>query len=78
MLGKEASARFVGLAEIGLEKGIERGVQHSDDLSGLIVDNGVELLVPEDRDSVSANVVGIGLEVKLLEGREAVERIGSI
>lgn len=75
---QEASTWFVGFAEVRLEKGVEGGIEHSDDLGGLVVDNGVELFVPQYWHCVASNVVWVGLEVELLEGCEAVERVCSV
>lgn len=46
MLRVEAAAGLVGLAQVGLKELVKAVIQHANDLAGLIVYDGVRLLVP--------------------------------
>ena len=54
---------------------VEGAVEHADDLRGLVVDDGLSLLVPQHRHSDDAGVVGLGPGVDLVH---EVETIGTV
>lgn len=54
---------------------IEFRVKHPNDFAALIVDDGLRLLVPEDRHGEASNVVRVGFVVQLAELGESIERI---
>lgn len=57
------------------QQAVEGAIEHTDDLCTLVVDDGFELLVPEDRHSEAAVVVWICFEVEFAVASEAVERV---
>ena len=70
--GEEGSC---GFAQPRGDEGVEGGVEHADDLGGLVVDDGFALAVPEGRDGVAARVVRVGFVVELGVLGEAVEGV---
>ena len=53
----------------------ELAVEHANDLGRLVVDDGRGLLVPQHRHRHAPGVVGVGLDVQLVQAREAVHRV---
>ncbi|KAG9795956.1 hypothetical protein KCU88_g195, partial [Aureobasidium melanogenum] len=63
----KAAAGLVGLTLVGLEKLVERVIQHADDLAGLVVDDGLCFLVPQDRHGVASGILWVSFEVELFQ-----------
>ena len=51
---------------------VERGVEHADDLTALIVDDRLGLLVPEGRDRETPFILRIRFVVQLTQACKAV------
>lgn len=49
---------------LGREEGVELRVEDTNDLRRLVVDDGMLLLVPKNRDRESTLVILVGLEVQ--------------
>lgn len=56
---------------------IELGIEHTDNFGTLVVDDGVEFLIPEDGDGETAVVVRIGTEVEVTDVLAVVEGVGN-
>ncbi|MNP31111.1 hypothetical protein D3C76_1242180 [compost metagenome] len=56
---------------------IKRSIEHTDDLSGFITDDGLVFLVPQNRHSDASGVVRVGAQVKLIEEIVVIQFIAS-
>lgn len=72
---KKSTISFIGLAKMLGNQGVKFSVQHADDLAGLVVDNGLCLLVVQHGNGIAAGILGIVVKVELFEIGEAVERV---
>lgn len=75
MLRIEAAAELVRLAQVLRQQMVEFRIEHADDLTALIVDDRLGLLIPESRDCEATDVVRVRLAVEVSELREAVQRV---
>src|SRR6202049_3592521 len=55
---------------------VERGIEHADDLGGLVVDDRLLLLVPQHRHGDAAGEMGIGHQIDLAQPFLAVDEVG--
>jgi hypothetical protein len=75
MLRIEAAVGLVCLAQMRQQQVVEFGIEHADDLTALIVDNGLNLLTPERRNGEATEVVRVRLAVDVSELCEVVQQI---
>lgn len=75
-LGLQLSGVQVNGSVFLVNEVVEPSVEHSDDLTALVVDNGLQLLIPEHRHSKSAVVFGVGLEIQLSDSVKRVQVVG--
>lgn len=54
---------------------IERSVEDTDDLRAFVVDDCMSLLVPQDGDCEPATIIGIGLEIQVLDVLRLIEGV---